>query len=235
MFTIFNRIRKKAYLKIRATRRRLTSGKMLFSNIYESNYWEGTESKSGWGSSLVQTRRIREQLPALINELNIRSFLDVPCGDFNWMKEVNLRVEEYIGADIVYSLVESDQRKYGSRTRRFVVLDVTRDKLPRVDLIFCRDCLVHFSYKDIRLALQRFHESTSIYLLTTTFTNRNKNEDIVTGEWRPLNLQIAPFNFPRPSKLINEHCTEDKGRFTDKSLGLWKISDLPIWKRQPYV
>jgi hypothetical protein len=42
-----------------------------------------------------------------------------------------------------------------------------------------------------------------------------------------LNLQLPPFNFPAPLRLIEENCTEDGGKYADKSLGLWRLSDLP--------
>ena len=66
----------------------------------------------------------------------------------------------------------------------------------------------------------------SQYLLTTSFTDRQDNKDIITGEWRPLNLQIAPFSLPKPIRIINEKCTQKKSSYADKSLGLWKISDI---------
>jgi hypothetical protein len=49
----------------------------------------------------------------------------------------------------------------------------------------------------------------------------------VTGDWRPINLERAPFNWPAPVELIVEECTESGGVFADKSLGLWRIDALP--------
>lgn len=50
----------------------------------------------------------------------------------------------------------------------------------------------------------------------------------MTGDWRPLNLERPPFNFPPPAELLAEGCTEAEGRFLDKSLGLWAIKDLVV-------
>ncbi len=102
-----------------------------------------------------------------------------------------------------------------------------KDELPEVDLIFCRDCLVHFSHSDIFKALTNIRRSGAIYLLTTTFSGRKENHDINTGEWRVLNFEAAPFHFPPPLRLLVENCTQQnsKGAYKDKSLGLWKISD----------
>ena len=68
----------------------------------------------------------------------------------------------------------------------------------------------------------------SKYLLTTTFTNRQLNEDITTGSWRTLNLQINPFRFPEPKIIINENCSEQDYKYIDKSLALYLIEDIKI-------
>src|SRR5262249_226159 len=104
--------------------------------------------------------------------------------------------------------------------------DVTSDKLPGADIILSRDLLVHLSFRDIAAALENFKQSMSEYLLTTTFPRTTRNIDILSGDWRPINLQLPPFNFPEPLRLINENCTEHGGRYADKSLGLWKLDDL---------
>jgi hypothetical protein len=106
------------------------------------------------------------------------------------------------------------------------VLDVINDPLPTVDLIFCRDCLVHFSYEHIQEALTNIKNSGSQYLLTTSFIKRRLNFDIDTGDWRPINLQIDPFNLGKPLEVILEKCTEGNGKSYDKALLLYRISDL---------
>ena len=199
-----------------------------FSRIYRDNAFGGAKSRSGQGSDLVQTAVIRRDLPRLVAELGIRSLVDAPCGDWFWMKETQLGVAEYIGVDIVEKLVELNNLHYGNPSRRFLCLNLTEDVLPTADLIFCRDCLVHLNFHDIRRAITAFKRSRSKYLLTTTFTNRGRNVDLVGKDvWRTLNFQIAPFHFPPPLRLINEGCTEANGRYGDKSLGLWRLEDLP--------
>ena len=108
----------------------------------------------------------------------------------------------------------------------FKVLSLLKDVLPKVDIILCRDCLVHFSYKDIFTAINNICRNDSKYLLTTTFPLRIANRDITTGEWRVINLCASPFNFPVPLRIINEHCTEGNGIYSDKSLALWRINDI---------
>jgi SAM-dependent methyltransferase len=209
-----------------STKRRILSAapasSRVFHGIYEANYWSGTESRSGTGSSLEQTRVIRDVLPSLIASLSCRSLLDAPCGDFHWLSRVSLGLD-YTGYDIVESVIAANRSRYENSRTRFFVADMTVDRVPHVDLILCRDGLVHLSYDDIFLALDNFIRSGARYLLTTTFRDR-PNRNIVTGDWRPLDLGRWPFLFPKALMLINEDCSEFGGIYRDKSLGLWDMT-----------
>ncbi|MDD5699141.1 MAG: class I SAM-dependent methyltransferase [Victivallaceae bacterium] len=207
-------------------RLKLSSAESIFTEIYRKNAWSGKSSVSGEGSDLIQTGIIIRELPLLFSDFNISSFLDIPCGDFYWMRQVKLDKIDYIGADIVRKLIDRNTGRYAGKHVSFRHLNLIRDELPEADLIFCRDCLVHFSFRDIFAALANICRSQAEYLLTTTFTGRQENRDILTGEWRPLNLRLAPFSFPVPLKMINEGCTQAKGIYRDKALGLWKIADI---------
>ncbi|OHA15780.1 MAG: hypothetical protein A3A10_00055, partial [Candidatus Tagabacteria bacterium RIFCSPLOWO2_01_FULL_42_9] len=190
------------------------------------NSWGGHNSVSGRGSDLDQTEHIIREIPALFKDMGISTVLDIPCGDFNWMRNIDLSGIKYIGADIVKEIVKNNKNQYEKNNVSFRHMNLIEDTLPQVDLILIRDCLVHMSYDDIFKLLNNVCNSMSQYLLTTSFTDRQDNKDIITGEWRPLNLQIAPFSLPKPIRIINEKCTQGKSSYTDKSLGLWKISDI---------
>src|SRR4051812_27850000 len=62
----------------------------VFSDIYRNNSWGDAESVSGRGSTLARTEVIRRSLPGLLESVGARSLLDAPCGDFNWMRHVEL-------------------------------------------------------------------------------------------------------------------------------------------------
>lgn len=198
----------------------------IFTETYQNRYWKSNESISGNGSELGQTAVLRAELPKLFQDFGIRSLLDLPCGDFNWMQHTDLQGIKYFGGDIVEDLVLRNQEKFGNEDRSFLLLDLLTDDLPDVDCILVRDCLVHFSFAHIQQALDNLKRSKITYLLTTSFPNFSQNEDIQTGYWRPLNLQKAPCSFPEPLVTINEKCTEVKGAYADKSLCLWKIEHL---------
>jgi glycosyltransferase involved in cell wall biosynthesis len=197
----------------------------VFEEIYCTNVWGSSESHSGHGSSAGATRVLRTALSQLFSDLGVQSMVDVPCGDFNWMRLLDLPVD-YFGADIVPQLIEKNQRNYSRPGRAFGLLDVVKDPLPKADLVFSRDLLVHLSERDIRSALKNICDSGARYLVATTFTSRDKNVDIPTGLWRTLNLQRPPFSFPPPMRLINERCEEGDGLWADKCLGVWDINDV---------
>lgn len=200
--------------------------KEVFTEIYTKNHWSSAESVSGPGSEYEQTKNLIKDLEALISELKVTSMLDIPCGDFNWMKRVDLATVNYTGADIVEPLIAKNNELYKSDMQKFVVLNLIQDNLPQNDLIFVRDCLVHLSNDDILKALANIKKSGGKYLLTTTFFNQTENYDIATGNWRTINLEKPPFNLPKPIRYIIEDCSEFNGAFKDKSMGLWEIEKI---------
>ena len=202
----------------------------VFDQIRRHRQWvvdPAHDPVSGTGSTFEQTSRIVQELPVLMEKHRINYVADIPCGDFNWMKRINWQDRKYLGADILPELIRENNKRYRSQQVSFAVMDLTTDPLPKADLIFCRDCLVHFSFRDIFKALKNIKKSGSTFLMTTTFPEEKENEDIVSGGWRPLNFNFAPFGFPPPSYLLNERCTEAGGLFSDKSLGLWEVCSLP--------
>lgn len=195
----------------------------IFTLFYTNELWKQNESVSGHGSDLLATQVLRKELPKLFKRLRIKTLLDAPCGDFWWMKETDLSMlDTYIGADIVQELIAKNNKLYGSNKKRFICLNIVDDTIPYADCILCRDCLVHLTFEQINKALKNFKKSGSKYLLLTTFPHTEKNKDIVAaGDWRKLNFQVAPFNFPQPLTLIYE------GDF-DKYLALWDLDNLNL-------
>jgi hypothetical protein len=203
----------------------------VFTEIYRTNRWNDPESRSGGGSNLRATEAVRCELAGLLRECSVKRLLDVPCGDFYWMKDVDLPPDLlYTGGDIVEELIQTNRRLYGSERVLFQQVDLLKDPLPPADLILCRDCLVHLSFADAARAIRMLKASGSTYLLVTHYTSDRNNNDTLTGRWRPLSLTAAPFNFPEPLRLIDEHYWGDGGRYSDKSLALYRLADLPDLK-----
>ncbi|WP_291137371.1 class I SAM-dependent methyltransferase [Flavobacterium sp. UBA7663] len=214
------------YRKCKNAKFKKMSADEVFTDIYKNNHWKSAESISGEGSEIKQTKNLIKELNDLFEEKSVKSVLDLPCGDFNWMRKVDLSKIEYIGGDIVKELIEENTLKYKKENINFKVLNLISDSLPKCDIILVRDCFVHLSYADINKALKNIKSSGCKYILTTTYINHHVNYDIITGDWRPLNLQDVPFNFPTPLKIIIENSTEGNGQYKDKSMALWELEKL---------
>ena len=202
-----------------------------FTKVYEENLFHGTVSKSGNGSDLTQTETLRLELPLLFKKLKINSIIDLPCGDLYWMSKVISQDIVYTGADIVPALILKLNSEYKGENINFLELNIVNEKIQKYDAIFCRDLFVHLSNKHIVKSLKNIKDSESTYLFTTTFTRNIENKDLPkfkrSVSWRMLNLRNHPWGFPEPLYLLNENCTEGEGLYRDKSIGVWKIKDLP--------
>ena len=195
-----------------------------FDTIYRNNVWGSAESVSGLGSTLANTLPVRRALPGLLRSLGVRTMLDAPCGDFNWMRHVDLSGVHYIGGDIVPELLRATQAVHGGADRAFRPLDILQDPLPPADLWLCRDVLIHFSNEDALALLHRAARAPIRYLLTTHYELCPRNMEINTGGYRPINLCIAPFNLPRPLRRIDDFLAP----WQPRSLGLWSREQLRL-------
>jgi len=200
------------------------SMRAVFSRIYRTNKWGDEESRSGGGSNLDVTRVLRQRLPEMLGELGVQSMLDIPCGDFAWMKEVNLPVTLYIGADIVPDIARDNVSRHSAPGREFRCINLVKDALPKVDLIFCRDCLVHLPFREVTEALANIRRSGAKWVALTTFDGLGENmESPYMGKWRKLDMRLPPFLLPEPVYVIDEQCAAAP----DKRIAVWRIDDLP--------
>lgn len=89
----------------------------VFDTIFEKSFWQSEESVSGRGtpihinhiyiscinngyyclagSELKQTVEVRNIVRTVASKYNVRSLLDVPCGDLNWMRKVEFEHGKY--------------------------------------------------------------------------------------------------------------------------------------------
>ncbi|HET7524495.1 MAG TPA: hypothetical protein VFK10_01000 [Burkholderiaceae bacterium] len=71
-----------------------------FERIHAGNLWGAATSSSGLGSEAAATSALSAALPPLLRELKVRSLLDAPCGDAQWINRLGLELD-YTGVDIV--------------------------------------------------------------------------------------------------------------------------------------
>lgn len=194
-----------------------------FTAIYKGNLWSNSESVSGYGSTVFAATNTREAITFLISKYQIKSLLDVPCGDFNWMKHLDITIQ-YIGGDIVDDLIARNNQLYGNKLRSFRVLDLTGTPLPQCDLVLCRDCLNHLSLEHIAKAIANIRSSGARYIAVTHFPEVTFNGDKESDEiYRPINLCLPPFNWVHPTESFVETKTGQTLSEIGKTLSFWEI------------
>lgn len=192
-----------------------------FSKIYEDGVWFGNkESASGSGSTLEITKNVRDWLPGMLDQLETTTLVDVGCGDFNWMKEIKLNCN-YIGTDIVKSVIDNNNKLYKNDKTNFLYGNAINESIPDGDVIICRDVLFHLSFEDGLKLINNIKKSSAKYLITTSHKEMDKNEDIYSGNFRKISLELPPYSFIKPIELLFE--TE---KLHDRFLGVWDLADL---------
>jgi hypothetical protein len=204
-------------------------------------------SLSGPGSNAEETVGLRAVLPILLSRLRVRSILDVPCGDFNYMREV-LGADAtphgitYHGMDIVSALVQQLEATFGTTTEvrggarqhakkhriSFSHFDLGSMYLWPSDLVIVRDILFHFTAARANDVLRRVGESGCRFALITEFPradNRLQARKYHAGRgfssYASWNLEQTPFGLPTPIVSIGQD-----GNRPDRVVGLWSCASL---------
>jgi hypothetical protein len=183
-----------------------------------------SESYSGRGSCTDTTEDIRYHLPKIIKDFGIKSITDSPCGDWNWMRLVNLEGINYIGYDVIDEIIDRNITNYGSDNIKFEVNDIINNEIRKSDLIICRDFTFHISNENVLKLLENFKSSGSKYLLSTSFEFIDVNVDIDSESkgygFRKINLMKEPFNLNEYLYVFLETHPENLGR----GMYLWEIN-----------
>lgn len=194
-----------------------------FDQIYRLNAWVHSKdqvSTSGTGSEDNATSHLFSALPPLLKKLDCHKLLDVGCGDWNWMRNVTLACE-YLGLDIVEDVIKRNQVAYEGPGIAFQLANVISDPLPKADVALCRDVLFHLSFSDGSAVIENIRKSAR-WLVATTDRSIWFNSDIVTGDFRKINLEQRPYRLPRPCHFITDD-SQSPGRI----LGAWCAEQLP--------
>lgn len=199
----------------------------IFTDIYNENYWQGTESVSGKHASLAATRNMRHELHKLWDELRILSIFDAGCGDYYWMQTCDMKQRTYIGGDIVSAMIEKNRSYYADAQHCFLCLDISVDAIPRTDLILCRNVLDHVDARTACKILRNLKASGSTFLLLTTHIHDERNHTVQSGDYFPYNMTLPPFNLPAPLASIDDDALQ-KSNEGKQILGLWLLQDIDL-------
>jgi len=163
----------------------------VFSKIYKEDLWHGG---SGAGSKLENVKEYVEILQKYIDKPEVKTVLDLGCGDWQFSKFLDLSSVSYLGVDVVESVIESNSTSYSASNIKFISRDITTYEVPKADLIICKDVLQHLCNKDVITILVKIITSSKFSLITNDFKPENtENKDIDNGDYRCLDLTLSPF------------------------------------------
>ena len=115
----------------------------FWNERYRRQPWIG----SGPGSRGIAQHYKAELVRKALSRNDIRSVLDVGCGDMCWLRTERLSLEDlrgirFIGLDISEVVVENNRKDFPAFS--FEAFDLARDRLPHsADLVLCFDVLIH--------------------------------------------------------------------------------------------
>lgn len=169
----------------------------FFTEVYVNNAWGGAASRSGRGSEGEFAAQKVALFADLVPRLEIRSLIDLGCGDFHWMREVAPLLERYHGVDVVAELIEANRARYGSGRVTFQCLDLSRradqKKLEpkRADLVSCLDVIGHMRNAEVE-SLLRFmlRDLDARYLLVANRRDELSAEYLVREKSRYEGIDI---------------------------------------------
>ena len=182
----------------------------VFDQIYNENVW-GDGKGSGIGSDPQAVRPYTAFLQQFLEENQIKSIVDLGCGDWQFSRELNLKGIHYHGIDVAKSVIELNQNLYSSSTIEFSVLSSYRD-LPQADLLICKDMLMHLGRSEVQAIIRDAFPKYANVLITSDVHPYSKvgeaylkargkwedmfNEDILTGQMTPFDIRMSPYNLP---------------------------------------
>lgn len=171
------------------------------------------ETANGPGSKIENTAAVRAWLPRIITTYTITSMLDAPCGDWNWMRYTDLGDVHYIGYDVEPTILDiARARTAGRPNTEFRNINLlTARRLPKVDLIWCRDLAIHLPLDEAARLVAKFAKAAK-YVAITNHPGADNYRDLPPdghdnrpGYWsRGLDLEAAPFNLTRRVDSVAE-------------------------------
>jgi SAM-dependent methyltransferase len=167
--------------------------KNIFTDIYTNHGWG---HGSGEGSLPENTEIYRQFLEQFIRDKQIKSVVDFGCGDWQFSSLIDWGNVQYVGLDVVDSLIDHHNKTYRSGNIQFRSIDGIPDELPDADLILIKDVLQHWSNQTIMAFIPKIAKYK--YALITNCINpkdATDNHDIQEGDFHYLDLRKPPFSY----------------------------------------
>ena len=162
----------------------------VFDDIYAKSLWG---VGSGGGSDPDALGPYLAYLQNMLRTVNIRSILDLGCGDWRYVRTLDLCGADYVGIDCVRSVVDENTRKYSGDRVRFVFGDLLDMDFPPADLLICKDVLQHLPTEGVLRILPKL-EKFPCCLLTNDWGSNVRDIGDTSNPYAGLDLQSEPFS-----------------------------------------
>ena len=204
------------------------SNQEIFEEIYTNKIWGESPNNtdaffSGGGShgeEIVNSyvKNVKKFLSSLKNKPVI---VDIGCGDFNIGKKFLPLATQYVGCDVVPSLIDFNIKTHRHKNLSFIHLDAVKDELPRGEVAIIRQVLQHLSNAQIKSILRKIAPTYDYLILTEHLPKKENfvaNVDIPVGHLiranvnSGLDIEKPPFNFKTKSKRIIDEIYHSGGK-----------------------
>lgn len=140
------------------------------------------------------TRPYVALLQNFLREHEIRSVVDLGCGDWQFSRTIDWSGIDYLGLDVVRSVVKVNRRAFATASIHFKTLSIG-DPLPPADLVVCKDVLQHLPLDVVAGYFAEFRKRYKHALVTNdVFPDDLLNVDISAGEARAIRPDLPPFS-----------------------------------------
>lgn len=169
-------------------------GRAVFGRIYDRGGWSSLGS--GPGSSAQYNRPFLKSLSDLAKKADIRSIVDYGCGDWTMFSEYQFGNIDYLGIDIVDSVVETNRNRYSRPRVEFRSARPLAEETCSADLLLMKDVMLHLPNAQCIefLDYARLRFRFGIFVNDLRSHEAEVNEEISLGGYRPVDITKPPFN-----------------------------------------
>jgi SAM-dependent methyltransferase len=167
----------------------------IFQHIYDTEHWEGG---SGQGSRVDVTETYRRIVQEIVRARDVRTVVDVGCGDWEFANLIDWSGVSYLGVDVLPTLIETNRAEFGKDGIAFECMNLHESPPPPADALLCKDVLQHWPVEWIADFLTRVSERYRYMLITNDIDSVHcppdrTNSQIPLGQWRTIDLESDMF------------------------------------------
>ena len=149
----------------------------IFDKIYNNNEWY---FGSGSGSVAIFNKPFISFVNKFLKEHpEVKTVIDLGCGDWQIAKHFELGDRKYIGCDVSKFIIEKTRAKYATPARLFLHFDAVKNELPSGDLIIVKDVLQHLSNIDVVKIISKLNGCRYVIISNSFHDWITTNKEIV--------------------------------------------------------